>query len=76
MRWIKGQSWIVNDVNYESLKWLNKAGFTSQIKSTIKNVNYQAKNAVGYNNDDFRSEYMEQSVILVRYHYLKIKTIF
>ena len=47
---------IVNDINYESLKWLNKAGFTSQIKSTIKNVNYQAKNAVGYNNDDFRSE--------------------
>ena len=47
---------IVNDVNYESLKWLNKAGFTSQIKSTIKNVNYQAKNAVGYNNDNFRSE--------------------
>ena len=47
---------FVNDINYDSLKWLNKLGFTSQLKSSIKNVNYTAKNAKGYNNDEFRSE--------------------
>ena len=47
---------FVNDFSFNSLKWVNQLGFNSQLKSTVKNVNYSTKNALGFNNDKTRSE--------------------
>ena len=47
---------FVNDFSFNSLKWINKLGFNSQLKSTVKNINYNTKNVSGYNNDKTRSE--------------------
>ncbi len=47
---------IVNALDWKSKKWINAFGFESEVKSIIKNVNYQAKNTAKYKNDNTNYE--------------------
>ena len=47
---------------FNSLKWINKLGFNSQLKSTVKNINYNTKNVAGYNNDKTSQSFTERLV--------------
>ncbi len=47
---------LINDFNFNSLKWIDNIGFKNQLKSQIKLTNYTAKNTRHYKNDDLNTE--------------------
>jgi len=58
----KQTSFLVNDFNWKSNKWLNKFGFENYFEGLIKTVNYKAKKTKFYKNDN---ENMELNSALV-----------
>ena len=47
---------FVNDFEWQSNKWSNSFGVQNQIKTLLKTVNYEAKNASNYKTDKLNSE--------------------
>ena len=52
----KQKELLVNDFNFNSLKWMNNLGVVNQIISKIKLTNYNATNTNNFKNDDFNTE--------------------
>ena len=52
----KQKELLVNDFNFNSLKWMNNFGVVNQIISKIKLTNYNATNTKNFKNDEFNTE--------------------
>ena len=52
----KQTEFLVNDINWKSIKWTNKLGIESQFEGTAKTVNYNASNTPEYKSDGSQAE--------------------
>jgi LPS-assembly protein len=52
----KQTNFLVNEINWESNKWMNKLGFKNYFAGLIKNVNYDSKNTSVFKDDQTNIE--------------------
>ena len=52
----KKTTFLINDFNWKSNLWVSKFGFENYFNSTLKNVNYRAKNSDEYKNNSTTNE--------------------
>ncbi len=52
----KQTEFFVNDINWQSNKWINKFGFENQFQGLLKTVNYNAEDADEYKTEDSSAE--------------------